>query len=190
MERPSFLDHRPPQSAEDILSATGISVLSAFVEEGVLLTSELGYGFEDIPMVADLVGHLRDAVIETHPPAPAPWDFRLLQTAFVQAFALGLDLASQMRDEGDDTLRLDLDAIRLVDSDAPFLVESPLADAFARWHPALENIFVSVQNRTLAAPASTQDRALLLDFHASACLWSCLSGIEAGLCQLEGSSGT
>ncbi|MBK8802525.1 MAG: hypothetical protein IPN71_10830 [Fibrobacteres bacterium] len=187
MERPSCLDHRDPKTAEDIVSATAVTILPAFVEEGILLTSELGYGFEDIPLTSEISMHLMEAVIHQHPPAPAPWNFTTLQKAFVVAFALGLDLASQMHADDEDGLRVDLDAVRLMDPDAPFLVESPLAEQFATWHVQVENAFVQFQNRCLATAASTGDRAMALDFLAAGCMWSCLAGIEAGLCHLEGS---
>lgn len=187
MERPSYLMHRDPHIAEDIVGATAMAILPAFVEEGILLTSELGYGFEDIPLTSELASHLVDSVREQLPPPPSPVDFTLFQKAFVVAFALGLDLASQMHAEDDEGLRVDLDAVRLIDSDAPFLVESPLADEFAHWREQVKNVFVQFQNKSLAPATSTGDRSMSLDFLAAGCMWSCLCGIEAGLCHLEGS---
>ncbi|HNY32059.1 MAG TPA: hypothetical protein PKO15_14335 [Fibrobacteria bacterium] len=185
MERPSCLDHRDPKTANDIVSATAAAILPAFVEEGILLTSELGYGYEDIPLTSELAMHLVETVILQHPPAPAPLDVAVLRKAFMVAFALGLDLASQMHDD-DEGLRLDLEAVRLIDPDAPFLVESPLADQFASWQMQVGNVFARLKDRSLAPAESTGDRSMALDHLAAGCMWSCLAGIEAGLCHLEG----
>lgn len=185
MERKALLSHRSEIQAKDILDASRIVVLSAFVEEGTLLSDELGYGHDDIPLCEDLAAHLRETAMQ-HVWAGTSADFRVFQRAFVASFAAGLDLASQIHLEEGDGLSLDLDSFRLVESSSPFLVESPLAGLFSQQLQPVENAFTSVQNKQLAVVASTKDHALLGDFVACACLWSTLAGIEAGLCHLEG----
>jgi len=185
MERPSFLAHLSEERAVDLLQATAVVVLPACVDEGLILTSELEYGYEDLPIVSDLAEQFRTAFRGWHLTRGDKPDFRVAQRAFSNAFVAGLQIASQIHEPEGDGLHLDLGVLLKVGSTR--LAEPP--PALAQWAASrIDSVaaaFVTVQDKQLAIAASTKNDDLLDDFLACACLWASLAGVEAGLEHLQ-----
>lgn len=186
MERPAFLSHLPEENALEVLRATVVVTLPALVDESVVLTSELDYGYEDLPIAGDLAGHLRTATRAWHKKRGSKTDFRILQRAFENAFAAGLVLADQIHTQDGDGLHLDLAGLTDMESDAPFPAPGFLEDFLESRREGVHSAFTAIQDSQLVAAASTGSEDLLGDFLAATCLWACLAGVEAGLARLEG----
>jgi hypothetical protein len=186
MERPAFLSHLPEETALDVLRATVVATLPALVDENVVLTSELDYGYEDLPIAGELAGHLRAATAAWHTKRGAKTDFRALRRAFENAFSAGLAIGHQIHAQDGDGLRLDLSALTDLESEAPFPVPESLKEFMESRREAVRSAFAAVQDKQLLAAASTGNQDLLGDFLAATCLWAFLAGVEAGLAQLEG----
>lgn len=185
MKLPGFLHDRPRREAENTLETTAVAVLGAFEEAGLILTSELEYGFEDLPMLATLAGLLRDQSALWHTSRGVATDFRALQKGFVHAFRCGIDLATQLHRRDGDGLRLEGIATDVFDGARRTKVGAPLTEFAVSAGKTAEDVFVSFQNRSLAIAASTRNEVLLGDFYACGCLWAALAGVEAGLTELE-----
>lgn len=185
MKLPGFLLDRPPLEAENTLETTAITVLSAFEEAGLILTSELEYGFEDLPMLATLAGLLRDQSALWHAAKGVATDFRALQKGFVHAFRSGIDVATQLHRRDGEGLRLAAVATGVFDGTTRTKVGVPLSEFAISAGRMAEDVFVTFQNQSLAIAASTKNDVLLGDFYACGCLWAALAGVEAGLTELE-----
>jgi hypothetical protein len=186
MERPAFLSHLPEETALEVLRATVVATLPSLVDENVVLTSELDYGYEDLPIAGDVAAHLRAAVAAWHRKRGAKTDFRVLRRAFESAFSAGLSIGHQIHAQDGDGLRLDLAALTDLESEAPFPVPESLAELRESSREAVRSAFTSIQDKQLLTAASTGNPDLLGDFLAATCLWACLAGVEAGLARLEG----
>jgi len=186
MERPNFLAHLPEENAVELLRASAVVVLPACVDEGLILDSELEYGYEDLPIVSDLASQLRAAFRGWHLTSGGKPDFRVAQRAFSNAFVAGLQISVQLHEPDGDGLRLDLEPLLKVGSTR---LPEPPAD-LAPWAASkLESVaaaFVTVQDKQLAIAASTKSEELLDDFLGCACMWASLAGVEAGLERLQG----
>jgi hypothetical protein len=182
---PGFLLDRPPVEAENALETTAITVLGAFEESGLIPTSELEYGFEDLPLLATLAGMLRDQSALWHAAKGVATDFRTLQKGFVHAFRSGIEVAIQLRRREGDGLRLEGNVAGVFDGSNRTKVGIPLTEFAIRAGKTAEDVFVTFQNQSLAIAASTKNEALLGDFYACGCLWAALAGVEAGLTELE-----
>lgn len=185
MNLPPFLVDRPSLEAQNLVEATAISVLTAFVQGGLLQTTELEYGFEDLPMVSSLAGLLRDEARGWHARRGVATDFRALQRGFVHAFRAGLDLAAQLHLREGEGLVLSADLTGVLDGDRQSAVRSPLQEVAESLAIRAQDVFVEFQNQTLAVAASAKNTLLLDDFYACGCLWSSLAGVEAGLALLD-----
>jgi hypothetical protein len=186
MERPPFLAHLSEENAVEILKATAIVVLPACVDEGLILASELEYGYEDLPIVSELAAQLRIAFRGWHIAGGGKTDFRVAQKAFSNAFVAGLQVASQIHVPDGDGLRLDLGALMNLGGSRLPEAPSDLSDWAKSKAESLAAAFVTVQDKQLAIAASTKSEELLDDFLACACLWASLAGVEAGLERLQG----
>lgn len=185
MERPSFLGHLDPQTAIEQVQASAVVVLPAFVDEGIILTSELEFGYEDLPLACDVAAELRGAFRSWHRARSAKTDFRTAARAFAHAFHAGVGIARQIREQDGDGVHLDLADIVDLDGDGMVAVPESLSGWIQGLRQPLAGAFVSVQDKQLVAVASTKNDELLDDFFACACLWSCLAGVEAGLEKLD-----
>lgn len=185
MKMPGFLLDRPPLEAENTLGTTAITVLGAFEASGLIPTSELEYGFEDLPMLATLAGLLRDQSASWHTSRGVATDFRALQKGFVHAFRCGIDLATQLHRREGDGLRLEGISSDVFDGARRTKVGAPLTEFAVSAGRTAEDVFVSFQDQSLATAASTKNEVLLGDFYACGCLWAALAGVEAGLTELE-----
>jgi hypothetical protein len=186
MERPPFLAHLPEENAVELLKASAVVVLPACVDEGLILTSELEYGYEDLPIVSDLSAQLRAAFRAWHLTRGDKPDFRIAQKAFTNAFVAGLQIAAQIHEPEGEGLRLDLGTLLKVGSNRLPTPPSTLAEWAAGRMDSVAAAFVTVQDKQLAIAASTKSEELLDDFVACACLWASLAGVEAGLERLQG----
>ena len=186
MERPSFLAHLSEERAVDLLQATAVVVLPACVDEGLILTSELEYGYEDLPIVSDLAAQLRAAFRAWHIARGTKPDFRIAQKAFTNAFVAGLQLAAQIHDPVGEGMRLDLETLLNLGGTRVPVPPSALAAWAVGKSDSVAAAFVTVQDKQLAIAASTKSDELLDDFVACACLWASLAGVEAGLERLQG----
>ena len=185
MKLPGFLLDRPLLEAENTLESTAITVLGAFEESGLIQTSELEYGFEDMPMLATLAGLLRDQSSLWHAAKGVATDFRALQKGFVHAFRCGIDVATQLHRRESDGLRLEGNVSLVFDGANRTKVGAPLTEFAISAGKIAEDVFVTFQNRSLAIAASTKNETLLGDFYACGCLWAALAGVESGLTELE-----
>jgi len=185
MERPPFLAHLAEENAIELLQATAVVVLPACVDEGLILTSELEYGYEDLPIVSDLASQLRAAFRGWHLTQGDKPDFRVAQRAFTNAFVAGLRIASQIHEPEGEGLRLDMGALLNVGSARPPEPPASLAEWAGGRIDSVAAAFVTVQDKQLAIAASTRSQELLDDFLACACLWASLAGGEAGLERLQ-----
>jgi len=186
MERPAFLAHLAEENAIELLQATAVVVLPACVEEGLILVSELEYGYEDLPIVSDLAAQLRAAFRGWHLIRGDKTDFRVAQKVFTNAFVAGLQIASQIHGPEGDGLRLDMGTLLDVGSSRTAQPPADLVQWAASRIDSVAAAFVTVQDKQLAIAASTRSEDLLDDFLACACLWASLAGVEAGLEQLQG----
>lgn len=182
---PGFLLDRPALEAENTLETTAITVLGAFEDAGLILTSELEHGFEDLPLLATLAGLLRDQAFTWHASRGVATDFRALQKGFVHAFRCGIDLATQLHRRDGDGLRLEGISTEIFDGAHRAKVGPPLTEFAVIAGKTAEDVFVTFQNQSLAIAASTKNEILLGDFYACGCLWAALAGVEAGLTELE-----
>lgn len=185
MNLPDFLVDRPPVEAQNLVEATAITVLTAFVQEELLQTTELEYGYEDLPMVTSLAGVLREEARSWHSRRGVATDFRILQRGFVHAFRVGLDLAAQLHLREGEGLKLSVDLDGVLDGSRQASVRAPLQEVAETLAVQAAEIFVVFQNQTLAIAASAKNPVLLDDFFACGCLWSGLAGVEAGLTRLD-----
>ena len=186
MERPTFLEHLAEESAVELLQATAVVVLPACVDEGLILTSELEYGYEDLPIVSDLATQLRAAFRGWHMARGTKTDFRIAQKAFANAFVAGLQIAAQINAPEGDGLRLDLETLLNVGGSKVPVPPTALAQWAVSRSDSVAAAFVTIQDKQLAIAASTKSEELLDDFLACACMWASLAGVEAGLERLQG----
>ncbi|MEN9306860.1 MAG: hypothetical protein RL173_792 [Fibrobacterota bacterium] len=185
MNLPSFLQNRPAQEAENAIGSTSVIVLSAFEEAGAILSTELEYGFEDLPLLATLAGLIRDEAHAWHVRRDSKTDFRVLQRGFVQAFLAGLDVAVQLHNKLGEGIKLDSDLSGILDGARTISVQEPMTESVSEFTTMAEGAFVDFQNKLLAVAASTKNDLLLGDIYACGCLWSALAGVEAGLTELD-----
>lgn len=185
MNLPAFLQNRPLQEAENAIGSTSVVVLGAYEEAGAILSTELEYGFEDLPLLATLSGLLRDEMQSWHVRRGTQTDFRILQRGFVQAFMAGLDVSIQLHRQLGEGVKLDSDLSGILDGARTIPVREPLTEAVEEFTAMAEAAFVDFQNKLLAVAASTKNELLLGDLYACGCLWSALAGVEAGLTELD-----
>ena len=185
MNLPAFLSNRPSVEAENAVGSTSVIVLGAFEEAGVILSTELEYGFEDLPLLATLAGLLRDEVLAWHRRRSIPTDFRVLQRGFVQAFLAGLDVSAQLHRQLGEGIKLDADLSGVLDGTRSISVREPLTESVDEFSALAETAFVDFQNKILAVAASTKNELLLGDLYACGCLWAALAGVEAGLTEFD-----
>lgn len=182
MKLPTLLEGFAPAAGEDLLHSTSLAVLGGFQQEGVLQDMELEYGYEDLPLLDELV-------VVMHGGATA-WkeaktiDAAALQRGFVHAFLSGLDVAAQLHLREGSGLHLDASLVGVFDGRSRKRVRAPLHAVAVELVPAAENAFVTFQDQILKAVASTRDEGMLLHFWAAGCLWAALSGVEAGLARV------
>lgn len=185
MQIPSFLANRPHDEAENAVGSTCLVVLGAFLESGAITTSELEYGYEDLPLLATLAGLMRDEVAAWHRTRQTGTDFRILQTGFAQCVRIGLDVAVQIDQHLGEAIRVDPDLSGLLDGKRTIAVRAPL-DAHAEGISAkARDVFVDFQNKQLAIAAGTGNPLLANDIFACGCMWAALAGVEAGLTLLD-----
>ncbi len=185
MPLPSFLSDRPALEAANALESICVTVLSAFADEGVILSTELEYGWEDLSVVADFSALLAQETLAWHRTRGLPTDFRVVQRAFVHAFLCGLDLAVQLHRRDGEGLILEASFAGILDGNhlhRPDISLQPVADEL---RSKAEDVFVVFQDRALATAASVRNEILLHDFLACGYLWAGLAGVEAGLVALE-----
>lgn len=185
MELPVFLVGRPVLEAENMLHATSLSVLVPFYESGLITATELEFGFEDLPLLADAAGLVRDAARRWHVRAGVATDFRVLQRGFVHAFRAGLDVAAQIHRHDGEGLAVNGSLDGIFEGKARLGVGVPLTEWAEAATTTAEDVFVTFQNQSLAIAASSKNQELLDDFYACGCLWSALAGVEAGLTRLD-----
>jgi len=185
MSLPSFLADRPALEAANVLESVCVTVLPAFADEGLILSTELEYGWEDLPLVVDLSTLLAQEVLAWHERRKLSTDFRVVQRGFVHAFLCGLDLASQLHRHDGVGLTLDGSLVGILDGQRTHALEGPLQTAAEGLSTQVADVFVVFQDRCLATAASVRNPILLHDFLACGCLWAALAGVEAGLVALE-----
>jgi hypothetical protein len=185
MNLPDFLVDRPPLEAQNLVEATAITVLNAFVQEELFPSTELEYGYEDLPLLTSLATLLRDEARAWHQRRGSATDFRVLQRGFVHAFRAGLDLAAQLHLREGDGLVLPAGLDGVLDGTKRSPVRPPLQEIAEPMSLLATDIFVVFQNQTLAIAASAKNELLLDDFFACGCLWAGLAGVEAGLTRLD-----
>ena len=184
MNLPGFLIERPDTESHNVLHATSMTVLGAFADQGLIQSTELEYGFEDLPLLASLSGILRDAARNWHQRSGTATDFRVLQRGFVHAYLAGLGVAIQLTGESGKEITTDSDLRGILDGGRVLAVGSPLSEWALESTPEVQNVFVSFQDQSLAIAASTKNQTLLGDFFACGCLWASLAGVETGLTRL------
>lgn len=185
MNLPVFLADRPPVEAQNMVEATAITVLTAFVQEELLQSTELEYGYEDLPLLTSLATLLREEARAWHLRRGTATDFRVLQRGFVHAFRAGLDLAAQLHLREGEGLVLAAGLEGVLDGTRQAPVREPLQEIAEHLSLLAMDIFVVFQNQTLAIAASAKNELLLDDFFACGCLWAGLAGVEAGLTRLD-----
>lgn len=185
MNLPDFLVDRPPVEAQNLVEATAITVLTAFVQEELLQSTELEYGYEDLPVLTSLARVLREEARAWHVRRGSATDFRVLQRGFVHAFRSGLDLAAQLHLREGEGLVLPASLEGILDGAKQAPVRVPLQELAEPMSLLATDIFVVFQNQTLAIAASAKNELLLDDFFACGCLWAGLAGVEAGLTRLD-----
>lgn len=171
--------------AENVLETTCLTVLTAFEQAGLIQTTELEYGFEDLPMFATLSGLLRDESALWHGSRGSATDFRALQKGFVHAFRSGIDVSTQLFRRDGNGLRIDGNLSGVFDGNHKTRVGAPLTEFAISSGKIAEDVFVTFQDQSLATAARTQNQLLLGDFYACGCMWAALAGVEAGLTVLE-----
>lgn len=182
---PSFLANRPLEEAENAVSSTCLVVLGAFLESGAITTSELEYGYEDLPLLATFAGLMRDEVSAWHRTRQTGTDFRILQTGFVECVRIGLDVAAQIDLRLGEAIRVDADLSGLLEGKRTIAVRSPLGEAAEGISAKARDAFVDFQNKQLAIAAGTKNPLLADDLFACGCMWAALAGVEAGLTLLD-----
>lgn len=184
MNLPSFLLDRPSLEAENMLNATFLTVVVPFHEAGLIPDTELQYGFEDLPILAEVAVLLREGARRWHTVEGKATDFRVLQRGFVQAFRSGLHIAIQLHRREGSRMTASSSLAGLFEGRSEWAVGSPLTD-WAKDHASIiEDVFTTFQDQTLAAVGSTRNETLFDDFYACGCLWAALAGGEAGLAQM------
>lgn len=185
MPIPSFLANRPLEEAENAVNSTCVIVLGAFLESGAITTTELEYGFEDLPMLATVAGLMRDEVAAWHRTRGTGMDFRILQKGFVECVRIGLDVAAQIEQRIGEALRVDADLSGLLEDSRTVSVRPPLDTVVQGISAKARDVFVDFQNKQLAIAAGTKNELLANDIFACGCMWAALAGVEAGLTLLD-----
>lgn len=185
MSLPSFLSDRPALEAGNVLESVCVTVLTAFADEGVIFSTELEYGWEDLPVVSDLSALLARETLAWHRSRGQATDFRVVQRAFVHAFLCGLDLAVQLHRREGEGLSLEPSFAGILDGDRTHRLDASLQQVTEGLRTRVEEVFVVFQDRSLATAASVRNETLLHDFLACGYLWASLAGVEAGLVALE-----
>lgn len=180
MNLPKSLEGRPA-AAVDLLHSTSLTVLGTLFDKGILPSTELGYGFEDLPLLDELSGLVRDAARFWHMETKIATDFAVLRRGFVHCFLLGLDCAGQIHRADGEGLRLPTSLSGVFDGRTLATVPAPL-DALAKEHlAAVEDLFVDVQDKVLGPIVPTRNQDLLYDAYGCCCLWIALAGCDLGL---------
>lgn len=179
MRLPAILEDFSPDKGEDLLHSVSLAVLGAFQHEHLIGDLELEYGFEDLPLLDDLAGVLREGMIAWV--AAKGVDAAALLRGFVHAFLAGMDVAAQLHRRDGDGLHLDGSLEGIFDGRVLRKVGKPLDAAAPELMLAVEDAFVTFQDQILKAIASTRNDRMLLDFWAIGCLWAALAGVEVGL---------
>lgn len=182
MNLPTLLDGFATAAGEDLLHSTSLAVLGAFVQETVLETMELEYGYEDLALLDELAVVLRGGIRAWK--EERTMDATVMQRGFVHAFLAGMDVAAQLHLREGEGLQLDSSLVGIFDGRTRKRVRVPLQGAAQELLPHVENAFVVFQDQVLKPVSSTRDEAMLLDFWAVGCLWASLGGVEAGLARV------
>ena len=185
MNLPKILVGRPEDVANDVLASSSFAVLTGFVAEGLIVETELTYGYEDLPNFDDFAGLLSEAAQFWHQEFKLATDFAVLQRGFVHAYLMGLDGAVQIHKEEGEGLRIPTSLAGILDGKRRGEVAAPLDTLATESVAKIENAFVVFQDQILAPVASTRNVAMLYDFYACGCLWAGLPGVDAGLAVLE-----
>lgn len=185
MPLPAFLTDRPALEAANVLESVCVTVLTAFADEGVIFSTELEYGWEDLSVVSDYSTLLAQETLAWHRSRSLSTDFRVVQRAFVHAFLVGLDLAAQLHRRDGEGLSLETSFAGILDGSRLHLPDASLQPVADGLRSKAEDVFVVFQDRSLATAASVRNEVLLHDFLACGYLWACLAGVEAGLVALE-----
>ncbi|MEN9352830.1 MAG: hypothetical protein RL318_155 [Fibrobacterota bacterium] len=185
MNLPKILTGRPTEPALDILQATSINILGTLQGEGLISETQLGYGYEDLPLMDELAGLIAGAARFWHGEFQIATDFAVLSRGFVHAFLMGLETASQIHRADADGIHLETSLAGIFDGKRRATVSEPLSQAGVDVVAGLENTFVTFQDQILVPTASTHNQDLFYDFYACGCLWAALAGVDAGLARLE-----
>jgi hypothetical protein len=185
MNLPKILTGRPAEPALDILQSTSFTILGTLKAEGLILETELGYGYEDLPLMDELAGLIAGAARFWHGELKIATDIQVLSRGFVHAFLMGLETAAQIHRADADGIHLETSLAGIFDGKRRANVSEPLTALALEVVPRLENSFAIFQDQILAAAASTHNPDMLYDFYACGCLWGALAGVDAGLAHLE-----
>lgn len=184
MNLPKLLDGRPA-TAVDILHSTSLTVLGSLIGEGLIASTELTYGYEDVPLLDEMACLLRDAARFWHGEMKIATDFAVLQRGYVHAFLMGMECASQIHRADGDGLRIPTSLAGVFNGKVRGEVSAPLTQASLTVPAKVENAFVAVQNQFLVPIASARNTDMLYDAYGCACLWAALAGCEHGSALLE-----
>lgn len=184
MNLPKLLEGRPA-TAVDILHSTSLTVLGSLIGEGLIESTELTYGYEDVPPLDELAALIRDAARFWHGEMKIATDFSVLGRGFVHAFLMGMECASQIHRADGDGLRIPTTLAGIFNGKVRGEVSAPLTEASLTVPPKVENAFVAVQDQFLVPIASARNTDMLYDAYGCACLWAALAGCEHGTSLLD-----
>jgi hypothetical protein len=183
MKLPQILEDRPA-AALDLLQSAALCVLGAMKGEALIESTELAYGFEDLPLLDELADLLRGAVRFWHEELGIATDFAVLQRGFLHAFRMGLETAGQIRRQDGDGLRIGTDLKGILDGRRVAEVSEPLDRVAQESAAKVENAFVIFQDQLLVPIASGRSLDMLYDAYACGCLWAALAGCDRGLSEV------